>query len=110
MTEVLDTDAALWALTPEWDALWHSVPGASPFSHPAWLLPWWRQFGTGQPRVAVQPGRHKIEVFAFMGTEALKSTTIDTGTQKELSIGVDASGAAECYNCAAANAPGSPGN
>ena len=60
MTEVLDTDAALWALTPEWDALWHRVPGASPFSHPAWLLPWWRQFGTGQPRVAVLRDRGSL--------------------------------------------------
>ena len=53
MIEVLDTDAGLWQLAPEWEALWRRVPGASPFSHPAWLLPWWRQFGTGQPRVAV---------------------------------------------------------
>ncbi len=45
-------DAALHALQPEWDALWHRVPGASPFQHPGWLLPWWRQFGTGQPRAA----------------------------------------------------------
>ena len=54
MIEVLDSDAALEALAPEWDALWRRVPGASPFSHPAWLLPWWWQFGTGQPRVAVR--------------------------------------------------------
>lgn len=53
MIAVLDTSDALWALAPEWETLWRRVPGASPFSHPAWLLPWWRQFGTGQPRVAV---------------------------------------------------------
>jgi CelD/BcsL family acetyltransferase involved in cellulose biosynthesis len=29
------------------------VPSAAPFQSPAWLLPWWRQFGTGAPRVAV---------------------------------------------------------
>lgn len=45
-------DAALHALRPEWDALWRRMPDASPFQHPGWLLPWWRQFGTGQPRVA----------------------------------------------------------
>jgi len=50
--EVLDTDAALWALAPEWDALWRRVPDRPPFMSPAWLLPWWRHFGTGQPRVA----------------------------------------------------------
>jgi len=51
---VLDTDAALLALAPEWEALWRRVPAASPFASPAWLLPWWRHFGTGAPRVAVQ--------------------------------------------------------
>jgi len=50
---LLDTDAAVFALEPEWTALWSLVPGATPFAHPAWLLPWWRQFGNGQARVAV---------------------------------------------------------
>ena len=50
---VLDTDAALLALAPEWEALWRRVPDASPFSAPAWLLPWSRHFGTGAPRVAI---------------------------------------------------------
>ena len=49
---VLDRDAALWALAPEWEALWLRLPGRTPFTAPAWLLPWWRHFGTGQPRVA----------------------------------------------------------
>ncbi|HEY0206667.1 MAG TPA: GNAT family N-acetyltransferase [Acetobacteraceae bacterium] len=49
---VLDTDAALIALAPEWTGLWERLPGLSPFTAPAWLLPWWRHFGTGQPRVA----------------------------------------------------------
>ncbi len=52
--DLLDSDAALLALAPEWEALWRRVPGASPFSSPAWLLPWWRHFGTGMPRVATQ--------------------------------------------------------
>jgi len=51
---LLDSDAALLVLAPEWEALWQRVPGASPFSAPAWLLPWWRHFGTGMPRVATQ--------------------------------------------------------
>lgn len=53
MTEVLDTDAALAALRPEWEALWARTPDATPFQSPRWLLPWWRQFGTGMPRVAI---------------------------------------------------------
>lgn len=51
---LLDTDAALWELAPEWEALWRRVPDASPFAAPAWLVPWWRHFGTSAPRVAVQ--------------------------------------------------------
>lgn len=46
------TDAALEALRPEWEALWTRLPDASPFQHPAWLLAWWRQFGTAEPRAA----------------------------------------------------------
>ena len=52
MIAVLDTDAALTALAPEWTALWERLAGRPPFTAPAWLLPWWRHFGTGQPRVA----------------------------------------------------------
>ncbi len=46
------TDTALAALEPEWTALWRRA-AASPFQHPAWLLPWWRQFGAGEPRVTL---------------------------------------------------------
>ena len=49
---LLTTDGDLHALGPEWDALWRRTPGAVPFQSPRWLLPWWRQFGTGQPHVA----------------------------------------------------------
>ena len=52
MIAVLGTDAALHALAPEWEALWQRLPDRPPFTSPVWLLPWWRHFGTGQPRVA----------------------------------------------------------
>lgn len=38
----------------EWAALWDRSPGTTPFQSPDWLLPWWRQFGTGLPRVAIE--------------------------------------------------------
>ncbi len=50
--ELVCDDAALLGLEPEWMALWRRA-GATPFQHPAWLLPWWSQFGTGAPRVAL---------------------------------------------------------
>jgi len=49
---VVSDETALPALAPEWDALWHRVPGAAPFASPRWLLPWWRQWGTGRLRMA----------------------------------------------------------
>ncbi|HZG42201.1 MAG TPA: GNAT family N-acetyltransferase [Longimicrobium sp.] len=42
--EVASVDA-LRALAPEWAALWARSPGATPFQHPAWLVPWWECFG-----------------------------------------------------------------
>ncbi len=53
---LIRTDAGLHALRPAWDALWSRIPGASPFQSPAWLLPWWQAFGTGQPLVVVLDG------------------------------------------------------
>lgn len=38
-------EEALAALMPEWAALWARDGTATPFQHPAWLVPWWRQFG-----------------------------------------------------------------
>ena len=54
MIEVIETDAALFALEGEWVALWARSPAATPFQSPHWLLPWWRQFGTALPRVATR--------------------------------------------------------
>lgn len=59
--EALTTDAALDALRPEWDRLWRrAAEGATPFQSPAWLLPWWRAFGTGRPRVATLRGDGRL--------------------------------------------------
>ena len=51
--DLVGTDAALFALASAWQDLWARVEDAGPFTSPAWLLPWWRQFGTGTPRVGV---------------------------------------------------------
>ncbi len=44
-SNVLTDAAALDALLPSWSTLWAEDPHATPFQHPAWLRPWWRQFG-----------------------------------------------------------------
>ena len=51
--EVAKTDGAFRALASEWAELWSRVPETTPFQSPGWLLPWWGQFGTGQPRAAI---------------------------------------------------------
>lgn len=38
-------------LRSEWEGLWQRDPNAGPFQSPAWLLAWWRFFGTPEPRV-----------------------------------------------------------
>jgi CelD/BcsL family acetyltransferase involved in cellulose biosynthesis len=53
---VLTTDSELAAIWPAWEALWRRIPGACPFSAPAWLRPWWNVFGTGRPVVASMHG------------------------------------------------------
>lgn len=45
-----DTDA-LEALAPSWWRLWRCCPEATPFTSPAWLLPWWHAFAPGPLRV-----------------------------------------------------------
>ncbi len=51
--DLIADERSMAALRPEWEALWRRTPSATPFQSPAWLLPWWRQFGTGLPRIAV---------------------------------------------------------
>jgi CelD/BcsL family acetyltransferase involved in cellulose biosynthesis len=49
--EHIDSEDGLAALVPEWNALWHRVPNATPFQSPLWLMPWWHHFGTGVPHI-----------------------------------------------------------
>jgi CelD/BcsL family acetyltransferase involved in cellulose biosynthesis len=63
---VIADDAALAAFAPEWQALWRRATDAPPFASPDWLLPWWRQFGTGAPCVGVlRAGGAPVAVLPF---------------------------------------------
>ncbi len=44
--EVITTTRSLTNFVPEWTELHARDGGATPFQHPAWLLPWWNQFGS----------------------------------------------------------------
>jgi CelD/BcsL family acetyltransferase involved in cellulose biosynthesis len=46
----ITSEAELDALAPEWVDLWRSAPDSTPFQAPAWLLAWWRHFGSGELR------------------------------------------------------------
>ena len=39
---------SLEGLAGEWDALWRRCPRATPFQHPAWLIPWARHHAPGR--------------------------------------------------------------
>jgi CelD/BcsL family acetyltransferase involved in cellulose biosynthesis len=85
--EVLTEDAALHALRPVWEALWRrAAERATPFQSPAWLLAWWRAFGTGRPRVAALRG----DDGRLLGLLPLYLLTEDSGT-KLLPIGIGVS-------------------
>jgi CelD/BcsL family acetyltransferase involved in cellulose biosynthesis len=42
----LRTTEELCSFAPAWQRLWDRDPNALPFQSPAWLVPWWKQFGT----------------------------------------------------------------
>lgn len=80
--EVVITDAGLFALQPGWEALWHRVPAATLFQHPAWQLNWWRCFGTGRPVAACM-----FEADRMTGLLSLYLLE-EGGTRKLLPIGI----------------------
>jgi CelD/BcsL family acetyltransferase involved in cellulose biosynthesis len=47
----VSSDAGVKRLAPEWRALWRSLPDATPFQSPEWLLSWWDFFGNRMPLV-----------------------------------------------------------
>ena len=51
--ELLKNTAALEAFAPQWHGVWQADEAATPFQSPAWMLPWWHQFGQAETRTAV---------------------------------------------------------
>jgi CelD/BcsL family acetyltransferase involved in cellulose biosynthesis len=45
--EFIDDARRLSALSADWWRLWSSLPDATPFQSPDWILPWWNHFGEG---------------------------------------------------------------
>ena len=51
-TTIVEDEGELRRLLPEWWALWSRTARATPFSSPAWLLPWWDAFHPGELFIA----------------------------------------------------------
>ncbi|TNC70904.1 GNAT family N-acetyltransferase [Rubellimicrobium roseum] len=70
--------SALAALEPEWAALWALCSRATPFVHPAWLLPWARHHAPGRcGAVALRAGGRLVgflPVFCWDGALLLAGT------------------------------------
>ncbi len=61
---LLNTTGELEALLPEWHQLWLRDPAATPFQHPAWLLPWWDTFS--QPHLHVACIRQRDQLTGLL--------------------------------------------
>ena len=63
---LLRTSEELSRFVPAWQRLWEQDPSALPFQSPAWLLPWWRQFGNdGLCAVVIERERKPIGFLPF---------------------------------------------
>jgi len=63
-TEVITNAESLAAIEPDWLALCHRTPGATPFQTPMWLLPWWRAFGSNDLAVIAARNGDRLEALA----------------------------------------------
>jgi CelD/BcsL family acetyltransferase involved in cellulose biosynthesis len=80
----LRTTAALEAFVTEWRAMWEADGQASPVQHPAWLMPWWRQFGTAELRAVVI--RRGLEPVGLLPLYVYEEPA--TGERKLMPLGV----------------------
>lgn len=46
--ELVRCSLRLEELEEDWRDVWNSLPDATPFQSPDWLLPWWKHYGEGQ--------------------------------------------------------------
>lgn len=80
--DCIDSEVGLTALLPEWEALWQRLADATPFQSTAWLVAWWRHFGTGAPRILT--ARHTGILAGVLPLYQL----VEPGCRKLLPIGI----------------------
>jgi len=86
----------LEAIRSDWLALWSSLPAATPFQSPDWLIPWWKHFGVDQLRVQVLLNEERVVGVAPLFVSADRLRLIGTGNTDYLDL------LAEDAECAAA--------
>ena len=70
-TELIEENEVLEALAPAWWELWRRCPGETPFTSPAWLIPWWLAFAPGRLRT--------VAVWSCEGLIALAPMWLEEG-------------------------------
>jgi CelD/BcsL family acetyltransferase involved in cellulose biosynthesis len=69
----IEISSDLAALRGEWEELWKRAPEASPFQHPAWVIPWAEVYAPHRCRAAAlrKGGRLEALVPAFVWSQTL---------------------------------------
>ena len=71
----------------DWLALWSSLPAATPFQSPDWLIPWWKHFGAGRLRVLVLLNKERVVGIAPLFLDsALRLHLVGTGNTDYLDL------------------------
>src|SRR3954469_1198059 len=91
----IGSDQEMRDLVPEWTALWRRVSdatplGATPFQSPAWLMAWWKHFGTGMPRLLIARAGEGLPTERLVGVLPLYELR-EPGICKLLPIGIGVS-------------------
>jgi CelD/BcsL family acetyltransferase involved in cellulose biosynthesis len=105
-------EAGLVRLRSEWEALWERDPAATPFQSPAWLLAWWRFFGTAEPRVLTARDDGELvgilPLYLLREPDSRKLLPIGVGLSDYIETLLDpaASAATDLFMAAIAETPG----
>jgi CelD/BcsL family acetyltransferase involved in cellulose biosynthesis len=84
-------------LRREWENLWHRLPDASPFQHPAWVLSWAQVYAPGRCLAAAlrQHGRIDALIPAFVWEDAMLLAGTGPSDHSSAMFSRDARGAAD---------------
>ena len=85
---IVSSGRELEGLATGWWELWEAVEGATPFTSPAWLLPWWHSFGGSDVArlraLVVREGERLVGLWPLYLLD-------DAGTRKLLPVGIGVS-------------------